>query len=163
MNSIAEFRDCGVIDAEPRLSYECVIMDSSRADTEQATLLVVGDDRLFSHQFRDALENMGYRVLIAPNREEALGAFLRFRPDLILSDTSMPDLNGLRLLKEVRATPEGDTVPFILIYPGVRKADISYAESMGAHCIVSPFHMQDLLSAVQACLERSDGVRDSKQ
>ena len=71
-----------------------MIMENHMADNEHATLLVVGDDLLFSHLIRDTLENVGYHVLTALNGEEALRTFLKFQPDLILSDTSMPIMNG---------------------------------------------------------------------
>ena len=132
-------------------------MENHMADNEHATLLVVGDDLLFSHLIRDTLENVGYHVLTALNGEEALRTFLKFQPDLILSDTSMPIVDGTQLLEAVRSTPEGKTIPFILIYPGVSIDDLSYAESMGARCIVSPFYVHKMLSAVQACLEHSGG------
>jgi len=135
-------------------------MDDNNTGIEQATLLVAGDHD-FSRLIRVILEDVGYHVLTAPNGEEALKTLQRSQPDLIISDTTTPIMDGTQLLEAVRATPEGSTIPFILIFAGVRKAATAYAESLGAYCIVGHFYPQELLSAIQVCLKRSDGLRDS--
>jgi CheY-like chemotaxis protein len=65
-----------------------MMMENHKSDIKQATLLVVEDESFYLHLFRDVLENVGYHVLTAPNGQEAYRTFLKFQPDLILSDAS---------------------------------------------------------------------------
>ena len=76
-----------------------------------------------------------------------------YQPDLIISGIFDLSFNGEGLLEEVRKTPEGKNIPFILICSGFAEEIISFAKSMDAHCLFSPFHPDHLLNLIQTCLE----------
>jgi signal transduction histidine kinase/DNA-binding response OmpR family regulator/ligand-binding sensor domain-containing protein len=80
----------------------------------KATILVVEDDpeirELVSSIFTDE-----YRVITAPNGEDALGNILTYDIDLIISDLNMKGMNGLALLQEVKANSDLRSIPFIML------------------------------------------------
>jgi CheY-like chemotaxis protein len=92
----------------------------------KTTILVVDDvaDNLILISL--SLQDMDYRVLTANNGEEAVAVALRARPDLILMDIAMPQLDGLGAARQIRGHAELRSVPIIAITAfetgGFRKA-----------------------------------------
>ncbi len=122
-----------------------------------ALLLVVEDDPAMRVAFRDVLEGAGYRVLAAPNGEIALELLHSHRPSLILSDISMPVMDGYKLFESVRMIPGGTTIPFIFLTARGTREDIFAGKSLGADdYITKPVTTRELLAAVKARLARSD-------
>lgn len=128
---------------------------------DQATkLLVVEDDPAMLVAFRDVLEGAGYAVLTASNGEAALSLLETERPDLILSDISMPVMDGYKLFEAVRQHPDGTAIPFIFLTARGTREDTFYGKSLGADdYITKPVTTKELLSAVKARLERSDELK----
>jgi putative two-component system response regulator len=128
---------------------------------EQSTkLLVVEDDPAMLIAFRDVLEGAGYAVLTASNGEAALTLLETELPDLILSDISMPVMDGYKLFEAVRQHPQGTAIPFIFLTARGTREDTFYGKSLGADdYITKPVTTKELLSAVKARLERSDELK----
>ena len=103
----------------------------------------------------ELLVTEGYRVTTAMNGAEALEAFRREQPDLIVSDVMMPQLDGFGLLEAVRAHPDGFGVPFLFLSARAEQADPSRARTLGADdYIFKPFAPEELLVAIRAKLDR---------
>lgn len=135
------------------------LMDMGAAPQREGPplLLVVEDDAAMLVALRDILEGAGYEVRTAPNGERALELLTEIEPSLILSDISMPIMNGIELFKEVRQAPGGAAIPFIFLTARGTREDIFVGKSMGADdYITKPVTSQELLSAVQARLQRTD-------
>ena len=106
---------------------------------------------------RDILESAGYVVSPAPNGQVALELLGRERPNLILSDISMPIMDGIELFDSVRRIPDAATIPFIFLTARGTREDIFAAKSLGADdYITKPITSQELLAAVRARLQRTD-------
>lgn len=121
----------------------------------QVSLLVVEDDPAMLVALRDILEGAGYRVMTAPNGVAALDALSGEQPSLILSDISMPVMDGIELFEQVRKRPNGTAIPFIFLTARGTREDIFAGKSLGADdYITKPVTSQELLSAVHARLER---------
>jgi putative two-component system response regulator len=127
------------------------------ATVTKRTLLVVEDDPAMLVALRDILEAAGYRVLTAHNGEIALGILDAETPALILSDISMPVLDGIGLFEAVRRRPGGAAIPFVFLTARGTREDIFAGKSLGADdYITKPVTSQELLSAVEARLQRTD-------
>jgi putative two-component system response regulator len=120
-------------------------------------LLIVEDDPAMLIALRDILEGAGYRVRTAANGELALEELESFEPALILSDISMPVMDGIELFEEVRRRPSGAAIPFIFLTARGTREDIFAGKSLGADdYITKPVTSQELISAVQARIRRTD-------
>ncbi len=124
---------------------------------DQNILLVVEDDPAMLVALRDILEGDGYRVITASNGQDALEAFSVHTPSLILSDISMPVMDGIQFFEAVRKTPSGAAIPFIFLTARGTREDVFAGKSLGADdYIAKPITSQELLSAIDARLRRSD-------
>lgn len=118
-------------------------------------ILLAEDDDMLRRMTRAILEINGYEVFAYPNGQAALEAFEQINPDLVVSDISMPILNGFQLLEAVRKLPSGSVVPFLFLSALSEHDDVYYAKRLGVDdYLFKPFQPEDLLVAVEARLER---------
>jgi CheY-like chemotaxis protein len=86
-------------------------MDGSTAPV----ILCVDDDKVTLRGLERALVNNGYSVLTAGNAAQALTTLQHAKPDLILLDAIMPDMDGYEICKRVRSNPSLAHVPVIFV------------------------------------------------
>jgi len=84
---------------------------SSDPQEDPIKLLVVEDDPAMLIAFQDVLKGAGFEVLSASNGEAALELLGHTQPALILSDISMPIMDGYELFEAVRRRPGGSSIP----------------------------------------------------
>lgn len=119
-------------------------------------VLVVDDDPQVLRLMRVNLELEGYDVVSAPDGEEALEAVVSERPDVVVCDVMMPGVDGLTVLRNLRANPRTSKIPFVVVSAKAQRADVQAALDMGAdRYITKPFDPQDLLDAVESLLPRN--------
>lgn len=122
--------------------------------TEQDTLqiLVVEDDDDTSEVICTVLENAGYRPLPVATGEDALDTISRSAPDLVLLDIKLPDINGLDILRTVRAY---SFLPMIVLSGVGQDRDRVVALESGADDYLGkPFSPEELVARVRALLRR---------
>lgn len=120
------------------------------------TILVVDDKASVRNLVRDYLEAEGFRVVVAANGREALYAARAEKPDLILLDIMMPEVNGYEFLKTYRR--ERDT-PVILLTAKLDEMDKVLGLELGADDYVTkPFGMKELVARIHAVLRRTAGM-----
>ena len=95
-------------------------------------ILLVEDDAPLLDVMRCLLEAEGYEVCPAVNGKQALDLFVSSRPNLVISDIMMPEMNGYELLESVRALPEGITVPFLFLSARTERSDVDRARITGS-------------------------------
>lgn len=78
-------------------------------------LLIVEDELTLSQVLSDKFLQEGFDVKTAGDGQEGLDAAVSWRPDLILLDIVMPVMDGMTMLRKLRAHPEGKDVPVILL------------------------------------------------
>jgi len=118
-------------------------------------ILLVEDDAPLLEVMHSILEAEGYEVCPAVNGRNALDLFVSVRPNLVVSDIMMPEMNGFELLKSVRVIPEGVTVPFLFLSARTERSDVDRARSLGVDdYLFKPFDASELINAVRARLDR---------
>jgi CheY-like chemotaxis protein len=94
------------------------------------SILVVDDDKLTRWSFATVLGRLGYRVREAATGSECLAAIRAEAPDLVLLDIVLPDLDGFRILSEIRA--EDPRIPVILMTANPARDTRARARAAGA-------------------------------
>lgn len=84
-------------------------------DTERQTVLIVDDEPCIAGLLAELLEGAGYRALTAGNGQVALTIVKVVHPELVLSDCIMPELDGVGLVKAIRAQPATRDIPLVLM------------------------------------------------
>ncbi|MHB8626639.1 MAG: ATP-binding response regulator [Aggregatilineales bacterium] len=127
-------------------------------------ILVVEDEYNLLYGIRDILEIGGYDAACALNGVQAL-EFLHTAPRLpnvILSDISMPDMDGYDLLDSVRQKHEWTEIPFIFLTAKIQHEDQRTGMIAGANdYLPKPFKPVDLLGAIQAQIKHRDRVENA--
>jgi len=118
------------------------------------TVLVVDDEPKIVQLARDYLEHAGFEVLAAGDGRSAVHAIRTRRPDLVVLDLGLPDLDGLDVTRTVRA--EGPT-PIIMLTARDDELDKLLGLELGADdYITKPFSPRELVARVRAVLRRSE-------
>lgn len=127
------------------------------AKKEEAKLvLLVDDDPLINRMYQIKLEHDGFRVNVVTNGAEALASVLKDRPDLVLLDILMPEMNGVETLKAVKSDPRTKDIPVVILSNlGDSQADIQNAKKLGAldYFVKSKISLKELSSQVKKILE----------
>ncbi|MBN1259310.1 MAG: response regulator [Anaerolineae bacterium] len=123
-------------------------------------ILVVEDHQLLLEAIEDLLKVAGYEVSTAANGNDALELMRRFTPDLILSDITMPKMDGYELYETVRENPEWIRIPFIFLTARGERRDVLKGKALGAEdYIVKPFDTEELLVAIDSRLGRAQAIQ----
>ena len=113
-------------------------------------ILVVDDEPKIVKQARDYLERSGYRVLEAGDGKTALARARHERPDLIVLDLNLPEMDGLDVCRALRRQSD---VPIIMLTARVDEADRLIGLELGADdYIIKPFSPRELISRLRVAL-----------
>jgi len=116
-------------------------------------ILVVDDTRNVRIMLTDFLASQEFEVVTASDGREALEALAEAKPDLVLLDIMMPNMDGYQFISQVRRMSE---VPVIMITAKQLECDIIRGFDLGADdYITKPFRMRELLVRMRAVLRRS--------
>ncbi|HMK22515.1 MAG TPA: response regulator transcription factor [Terriglobales bacterium] len=122
------------------------------AMAEHARILVVDDETQITRVLRTALSSHSYDVRVANDGEGALEIMKDWTPDLVITDLSMPHMNGLELTRRLRTA---SSIPIVVL--SVRGEERTKVEALDAGAddyVTKPFGMEELLARVRACLRR---------
>ena len=138
------------------------------ADPIAASILVVDDEPMIRNVVGRALTAAGCTVAYASDGDEALARLGESIPDVVISDVTMPRIDGFELLKRIRSQTATRAVPVILLTGRDDTEDIVAGMGLGADdYLVKPFALRELLARVRAKVERppvpaSDVFHDSQ-
>jgi DNA-binding NarL/FixJ family response regulator len=122
-------------------------------------ILVVDDDATLRKILQNSLEQKGYQVTAVSSAQDGLASFNQDVPDIIVSDVSMPGIDGFEFCRQLRSQPSGKLIPFIFLSAKNELNDRVQGHTIGADSyLTKPFEMKELLANIEALIERSRRV-----
>jgi DNA-binding response OmpR family regulator len=122
------------------------------------TILIADDDPVIQKLLAVNFEMEGYRVVTASDGAEALERIGSDHPDLAVLDVMMPRVDGLDVVRAVRADPTTRTMPIILLSAKAQAVDINRGLEAGADVYVTkPFDPAELLDKAAALIGTAEG------
>lgn len=121
---------------------------------DRERILIVDDEASIRRILETRLNMVGYEVMTASDGEEALEAFSKFVPDLVILDVMMPKLDGYGVTKEIRKTSE--TPIIILTALGDVSERITGLELGADDYVIKPFSPKELEARVKSVLRRTN-------
>jgi two-component system cell cycle response regulator DivK len=116
-------------------------------------ILVVEDQEDNRRIMRDLLSSVGYEVIEAVTGEEGVAAAETHRPDLILMDIQLPGLDGYEATRQIKANPDLEHIPIIVVTSYALSGDDVKAFKAGCNAYVSkPFSPRELLAKIREYL-----------
>jgi CheY-like chemotaxis protein len=114
-------------------------------------LILLADDNEANRQtLEDYLSNKGYRILLAYNGREALGMAKNYRPDLILMDIQMPEMDGLEATTLIRSDPAIAHIPIIALTALALPGDVDQCLAAGCdEYLAKPVRFKLLVETIQ--------------
>jgi DNA-binding response OmpR family regulator len=127
-------------------------------------VLCIEDEPYLREDLAEMLAKSGYEVLLADDGVQGLDMILDHKPDLVISDITMPRMNGHELVSIVRREhPELAAMPFIFLSALTDRKDILDGVRLGADdYLVKPIDFEMLLAKVRACLRQSGRIVENK-
>ena len=129
--------------------------------TRSPRILLVDDEVSIQRAMAPLLRSRGYDVTMASTGREALDGFARERPDLIILDLGLPDMDGIEICRLVRE--QGDTPILVLSARGAEKEKVLALDQGADDYVTKPFGADELLARVRAALRRSLGRDQAAQ
>jgi two-component system cell cycle response regulator DivK len=116
-------------------------------------ILVVEDQEDNRRILRDLLGNAGFELIEAESGKDALSAVIKKRPDLILMDIQLPQMDGYEATRRIKSNPEMKEVPVIAVTSYALAGDEAKARAAGCSAYVSkPLSPRALLAKVREYL-----------
>jgi DNA-binding response OmpR family regulator len=123
------------------------------------TILVVDDELKIVELVRDYLERAGFRVLVAPNGKTALALTHSEKPDLIILDLGLPEMDGLDVTRALR---KDSNVPVIILTARSEETDKLIGLELGADdYITKPFSPREVVARVRVVFRRMENYSET--
>lgn len=131
----------------------------TRADGSPIRVLLVDDEPALTNLLKMALHYEGWQIEVACDGEEAMIKFGEFGPDLLVLDIMLPDINGLQILKMIRAAE--DYTPTLFLTARDSVLDRVTGLTAGADdYLTKPFSLEELVARLRGLLRRSKAMEN---
>ena len=121
------------------------------------SVLVIDDNQDIRENTAEIMELAGYKTFTAENGKKGIEIAQREKPDVIVCDIMMPELDGYGVLHLIRKNPETEHIPFIFLTAKTERTDLRKGMEMGADDYVTkPFEEIELLNAVEIRLKKAE-------
>jgi DNA-binding response OmpR family regulator len=125
----------------------------------QRNVLIVDDELSILVPLKFLLEKSNYHVNLAQSGKEALEKISTLKPDLILLDIMLPDLDGYEIYQMIRENPEWDDIKVIYLSAKNRDVDIAKGLNLGVDAYVTkPFSNSELLEKIESLLATNESA-----
>ena len=119
--------------------------------------ILIAEDNVFNMKLiRDTLEFQGYKVVEAQNGKIALNKIIELKSsiDLILMDVQMPEMDGLEVIRRIKADDSTKNIPVIVISAHAMENDIKKARDAGCiEYITKPINLIDFIKKINSLFE----------
>jgi two-component system, OmpR family, response regulator len=132
----------------------CAMDELRRGDGDQVRVLVVDDEPLLSDLLAMALRYEGWDVRAAATGNAAVSAARQFRPDVVVLDVMLPDIDGLEVLRRLRGHRPDVPVLFLTARDAVEDR-IAGLTAGGDDYVTKPFSLEEVVARLRALLRRS--------
>ena len=123
------------------------------AQTGKGNILVVDDEPQITRVLKTTLSSHGYGTRTAADGDEAVQMMKEWSPDLLITDLRMPNMDGLELCRQVRATSQ---IPIIVLsVRGEERIKVEALDAGADDYVTKPFGTNELLARVRAALRRA--------
>lgn len=125
------------------------------------TILVIEDETQIRDNIAEILELAEFDVITAADGHIGLELAKSHRPDLIICDVMMPELDGFGVLENLRQSPYTATIPLIFLTARVERSDQRQGMNLGADdYLTKPFEPDELLTTIESRLKRQETVAE---
>jgi two-component system response regulator RpaA len=125
-------------------------------------ILVIDDDQAIAELVKINLELLGHIVTTANDGIKGLALSQQQRPDLVVLDVMMPDLDGYTVAQRLRQNPVTNSIPILMLTAlGMTKDKVTGFDSGADDYLVKPFEIPELQVRIRALLRRSGSVPHS--
>lgn len=123
-------------------------------------ILLIEDDTTMRENTAEILELANFQVTTAPNGKAGCTAAKEFKPDLIVCDIMMPELDGYGVLHVLSKDPKTASIPFIFLTAKAEKSEMRKGMELGADdYLTKPFEDTELLNAIEMRLKKVDALK----
>lgn len=119
------------------------------ADVDRKRILVIDDDLPLRGMLAAALRQQGFRVLLAGDGAEGQRALTIHKPDLVILDLAMPNVNGWDFLQRLKETGHSGQVPIIVVSAHLRVEPQAVLQMGVAAILPKPFNLADLIALIE--------------
>jgi CheY-like chemotaxis protein len=116
---------------------------------EPKTILIIDDDLNLQAMLNLTLRDAGYNVVMAEDGQEGLNKLVSTRPDLVLSDIMMPNMDGVEMFRQIKDRLQDSGTPIFIMTALNRKPWFNDLEAEGAVIIQKPFKVDLLLKLLE--------------
>jgi two-component system, OmpR family, alkaline phosphatase synthesis response regulator PhoP len=122
----------------------------------KATILVIEDDPDIRELLSFSLAKEGWTIVMAADGEEGLAALPATRPDCVVLDIMLPGIDGLEVLRQIKADPGRKRLPVIMTTAKGEESDVVSGLELGAEdYVVKPYSPKVLAARIRAALRRT--------
>lgn len=124
-------------------------------------ILIIEDDTIMRENTAEILELAHYKVTTAPNGKVGCVMAKEMKPDLIVCDIMMPELDGYGVLHILSKDPKTSSIPFIFLTAKAEKSEMRKGMELGADdYLTKPFDDTELLNAIEVRLKKVEMIRN---
>jgi CheY-like chemotaxis protein len=118
---------------------------------KQKTVLVAEDDLLYASVYQNKLTKEGYSVVVVANGMEAVKKAVELKPNLILMDLIMPEMDGFTALEKIKSNPATKKLKVIVTSNLGQDSDIKRAKDLGAeeYFVKANISIQELIEKIK--------------
>ena len=119
---------------------------------QKRTILIMDDDLAMQTVLEIALREAGYQVILANDGQEGIDKIRRLKPDLVVSDIMMPQMDGVEAFHLIKEQLQDDGIPIFIMTALNRKPWFADMEADGAVIIQKPFEVDQFVRLVSDML-----------